>query len=162
MTPNELSFIALANEYCTAVTNLPEQSSDFVDGMLRLLPRLYITASDLSVTSLYGEGYLEQAMDETLYSDIVNRVGALMGYDDTYLEVFMADMKYSETPIATTISEGLADIAQVLYNFLSTVRDAPEEVVSEALYAVRTDFTEFWSQTLCNVLRALNAVKYQS
>lgn len=162
MTPNSISFIALAKEYCTAVANPPADLQEFVADMLRLLPRIYITASDLAVDSLDEGGYLDQAMDEDTYTDIMGRVSGMLGFDDSYLEVFMSDMKYSDTPIATTISEGLADIAQVLFNLLATVREAPEPVVEEALYAVKAEFAEYWSQTLCNVLRALNAVKYQS
>lgn len=162
MTPNAISFIALAKEYCTAVSNPPADLQEFVADMLRLLPRIYITASDLAVDSFDEGGYLDQAMDEDTYTDIMGRVSGMLGFDDSYLEVFMSDMKYSDTPIATTISEGLADIAQVLFNLLATVREAPEPVVEEALYAVKAEFAEYWSQTLCNVLRALNAVKYQS
>lgn len=162
MTPNAISFIALAKEYCTAVANPQPEVPEFVGTMLRLLPRIYITASDLAVDSLDEEGYLDQAMDEDTYTDIMGRLSSLLGFEDSYLEVFMSDMKYSDTPIATTISEGLADIAQVLFNFLATVREAPEPVVEEALCAVKSEFAEYWSQTLCNVLRALNAVKYQS
>lgn len=154
--------IALAKEYCDAMMAPDMERSEFVGTMLKLLPRLYITASDIDVSVLDEMGYLEQAMDEELYGDIARRLSSVLADEDTYLEVFMDDMKYSDTPIATTISEGLADMAQVLYNFISTVRDAPEPVVVEALGAVRTAFDEYWSQTLCNVLRALNAVKYQS
>lgn len=154
--------IALAKEYCDAMMAHDMERREFVGIMLKLLPRLYITATDINVSVLDEMGYLEQAMDEELYGDIARRLSSVLADEDTYLEVFMDDMKYSDTPIATTISEGLADMAQVLYNFISTVRDAPEPVVEEALGAVRMAFDEYWSQTLCNVLRALNAVKYQS
>ncbi len=65
-------------------------------------------------------------------------------------------MKYSETPVAASISESLADIYQQLFNFLYTVADSTDDVIDSAILAVRTSFKEFWSQTLLNVLRALN------
>jgi hypothetical protein len=84
---------------------------------------------------------------------------ALIGEEDTYLEVFEEDMKYSDTPVAASISEGLADIFQVLFNFISTIRDTNDETVSLALLSVRDDFRAYWSATLCNILRALNHIK---
>ncbi len=83
----------------------------------------------------------------------------LMGADDVYLEVFEEDMKYSDTPVAASISEGLADIFQALYNFINTIRDATDETMQVALLGIRDDFRAYWSATLCNVLRALNHLK---
>ena len=65
MTPNSLAFIALCNEYCAAVENARESGHDgFVDSMLRLLPRLYITASDLSADISEPDAYIAEALDE--------------------------------------------------------------------------------------------------
>ena len=83
-----------------------------------------------------------------------------MAEDDTYLEVFEEDMKYSDTPVSASIAEGLADIFQALYNFINTVRDSTDEVTAMAILAVRDDFKAYWSATLCNVLRALNHLAY--
>ncbi len=83
-----------------------------------------------------------------------------MGPDDIYLEVFEEDMKYSDTPVSASISEGLADLFQVTFNFLSMIRDAPDEIVGLGLLAMRDDFRGYWSAILCNVLRALNHLAY--
>ena len=89
-------------------------------------------------------------------------VGRIIGEDDTYLEVFIDDMKYSDTPISTNISENLADIYQPLYNFVATVKDATDETINEAINAVKSEFDTYWGQTLCNVLRALHSIYYKS
>ena len=86
----------------------------------------------------------------------------LLGADDVYLEVFEEDMKYSDTPIRASVAEGLCDIFQELYNFISVVRDAPESRVNDALIAVRDDFASFWSQKVVNLMRPLNQIKYSS
>ena len=152
MTPNSLAFIALCNEYCAAVENARESGHDgFVDSMLRLLPRLYISEPD---------AYIAEALDEDYYESVRRAMEEVLGEDDAYLEVFEEDMKYSDTPIAASVAEGLADIFQVLYNFIDTVRDAPDDLAAEALAAVKEDFGSYWSKPLCNVLRALNNIKY--
>lgn len=161
LSPNSLAFIALCNEYCAAIENMPLSSSpmEFVDAMLRLLPRIYISATDLRIDSP-EEAYMDQAMEETAYDAARASVAALLGEHDTYLEVFEDDMKYSDTPIAASISEGLADIMQVLFNFIEMAKDAPMPIVEAALAAVKEDFRDYWSRILCNLLRALNALKY--
>lgn len=162
LNTNAIAFIGLCNEYCTALEGAREEELDpFVESMLHLLPRLYISATDLSVTYVEDEEpYIENYLDEDYYDSIRRGVETLMGEHDVYLEVFEEDMKYSDTPVSASISEGLADIFQVLYNFISTVRDTTDEVTAMALMAVRDDFRGYWSTTLCNVLRALNHLAY--
>lgn len=159
--PNTLAFIALGNEYCVAVENAREsERDDFVASMTRLLPRIYISASDLDADN-QADSYIDEALDEDYYDSVRRNIETLLGEDDSYLEVFEEDMKYSDTPIAASIAESLADIFQVLYNFLETVRDAPEDLINDAVTVIAEDFRHYWSRTLCNVLRALNAVRYQ-
>lgn len=159
--PNTLAFIGLSNEYCVAVENAREsERDDFVASMTHLLPRIYISASDLDADN-QADSYIDEALDEDYYDSVRRNIETLLGEDDSYLEVFEEDMKYSDTPIAASIAESLADIFQVLYNFLETVRDAPEDLINDAVTVVAEDFRHYWSRTLCNVLRALNAVRYQ-
>ena len=164
LNTNSLAFIALCNEYCATIEDVRESEKDeFVQSMLRLLPRLYISATDLKVEALDEEdAYLEPILDEDYYESVRCGIENLMGPEDIFLEVFEEDMKYSDTPIAASISESLADIFQVLYNFVGMVKEAPEHLIPLALVAVRDEFQSYWSRILCNVLRALNQVRYNS
>lgn len=162
MTNNSLAFTALCNEYCAALENCgADTPRSFVQNMLRLLPRIYITASDIPADS-FGDGFVGPALDEDSYEAVRRNVAALMGNDDTYLEAFEEDMKYSDTPIGASVSENLADLFQVFYNFLETVREAPEPIVEQALAGVKEEFCNYWGQTLCNVMRPLNNIFYNS
>ena len=54
MTPAALSLTSLAVEYCKAVAGAPtSEPRDFLLDMLRYLPRIYITVSDINP---YGDG----------------------------------------------------------------------------------------------------------
>lgn len=161
---NSLAFIGLCNEYCQTLESAREtECDDFIAAMLRLLPRIYITASDLKVDDLgLEEPYIDGRLDEDYYDSIRRSIENLLGPDDTYLEVFEEDMKYSDTPIAASVSEGLADIFQVLYNFLEAIKDVPNELIDQALIAVKDDFQSYWSRILCNVMRALNHIRYNA
>lgn len=165
LSPNSLAFIALCNEFCFAVENVGESTrSAFVASMLRLLPRIYISATDLKPEPLLDEdeAYIDSFLDEDYYESIRRQIESLLGEDDVYLEVFEEDMKYSETPIGMSVAEGICDIFQVLYNFIVMVKDAPEDMVNSALTAVKEDFGSYWSQRVCNLMRPLNHIHYSS
>ena len=144
LNTNNIAFRGLCTEYC----------------MLRILPRIYISATDLHIDILEEEDqFVENFLDEDYYDALRRNMEILMGEDDVYLEVFEEDMKYSDTPVAASISEGLSDMFQVLYNFLNSIRDTTDTTVKLALINVREDFNSYWSAILCNVLRALNHIK---
>lgn len=162
LSRNTLSFLGLAAEYCSALENAPRmEKEEFTALMLRLLPRIYITMSDVELTTGIEEDEpLAPYLDADQYDSIRNGVAAVMGEDDTYLETFEEDMKYSETPIGASISEALADIYQPLLNCALAVRDTGAELAEQAVRECRESFGEYWAQTLCNVLRPLNAIHY--
>jgi len=157
---NAIAFLGLCVEYCRTLENAREMSrKDFVNAMLRLLPRIYISVSDLNVTA-DEDSYIENRLDEDYYDSIRRSIENLLGPDDTYLEAFEEDMKYSDTPIAASVSEGLADLFQVFYDCIEAMRDVPDEIAVGALASVAEDFGSYWSRILCNVLRPLNAIKF--
>lgn len=161
LTAGQLSFLALANEYCHAVEAAADtEPMDFVDSMLHLLPRLYITATDLP-DSVYqsDEAYVPRSITEEYYDAARRGMETALGENDSYLEVFEEDMKYSETPIAASVAEGLADIFQALYDLTEAAKDATNYNLELLLQAAKEDFTSYWSAILCNVMRPLNAIK---
>lgn len=162
MTNNTLAFIALSNEYCSALEHAAaSEPRELTATLLGLLPRIYISGRDLSPQGMTDDGYIDSALDEDSYDSVRRTLEAVFGEDDVYLETFESDMKYSDTPIGASVAEGLADLFQELYNFLEAVRDAPEDLVESAVAAVKENFEMYWSQTLCNLLRPLNAIYYK-
>ena len=159
---NALSAIALANEYCQALELATSVSPrEFVLKMTRILPRIYIAVSDIPPSADDDSndmdfGFDSIHLDETYYNEIRDNIAAVMGEHDTYLETFHEDMKYSDTPIAATVSESLADLFQVLYNFVEDVREADPDQALGYLTDLRRQFAEYWGGTLCNVMRPLN------
>ena len=160
---NSIAFIGLANEYCQLLEQVAEiEKDELVNELLRLLPRLYISISDMESIELESEIYIESYLEEVYYDSIRRNIETVIGEDDTFLEVFEEDMKYSDTPIAVSISEYLADIFQYLYDFIHSIRDASEEHYNNCLFLCRENFEMYWGQTLCNVLRALHKIKFSN
>ena len=157
-----LEIVGLAKSYCELCENSMEYSKgEFTDRMLDLLPRIYWNFFDLSSGVSLGEAeYFSEYVDEYLYGQVQKGISTVMGASDTFLETFEEDMKYSETPITSSISECLADIFQPLFNFVSIVHDSEGGQMEEAFISCKEDFENYWSQTLCNALKALNNVKY--
>ncbi|MDE6534961.1 MAG: DUF5063 domain-containing protein [Muribaculaceae bacterium] len=159
LTNNQLAVIALSNEYCQAIELAASvEPQEFIGKMVRLLPRIYIAVTDLKAEQFSEPEYALDAihLDEPYYNQVRANVAALLGEDDTYLETFHDDMKYSDTPIAATVSEGLADIFQVLFDFVEDVKNSELELQLEYFGQLREDFSNYWGQTLCNVMRPLN------
>ncbi len=160
LSPTSLAFIALTNEYCEIVENCADYSREgFVDSMMKLLPRIYITVLDIEPNLDFSDAFISQALDEPTYEAVRGSISALMGEDDVYLEVFLEDMKYSDSPIATSISENLADLYQEFYNLVASLRDLNTEEQRHILSMCKENFSEYWGQTLCNVLRAIHSLK---
>lgn len=107
------------------------------------------------------EAYYATYVDEDYYNAVRRHIGQLLGPDDVFLETFEEDMKYSDTPIAASVSECLADIFQPLYNFISIVRDSEGEHLEGAYRQCHEEFISYWSQTLCNVMRPLNNIHFK-
>ncbi len=161
-----LGVTSLAADYCSICERASEmEKEEFIDRMLNCLPRIYWEFFDISadeLVTLEEWDYQPDYVDEDYYESIRRHIEAVMGPDDIFLETFEEDMKYSETPIAASISESLADLFQPLYNFISVVKDTEGEKLIEAYINCKEDFISYWSQTLCNVLRALNHIKYSA
>ena len=161
LAPNSLAFIALSNEFCSAIENAMEfEKEDFVAKMLKMLPRIYMTVTDIDIEESNEDYYALPYLDESVCDNLRSQLAALMGEDDVFLETFEEDMKYSDAPVSATISEDLADIYQQLYNFVASVRDVDTEAINSIIITCKEDFASYWGQTLCNVLRALHSVFY--
>lgn len=161
-TTRLLEVVALCKSYCELCEGaIQYDREEFVDRALDLLPRLYWNFFDIDAGVSLGDNvYFSEYVDERLYGQVEKSIASVMGGSDTFLETFEEDMKYSETPITASVSECMADIYQPLFNFVSVVHDSEATQIEEAYISCKEDFEEYWGQTLCNVLKALNSVKY--
>lgn len=151
--------------FCVALENvLDTEKSVFVANVARLLANLYVDFSeshgeeDISFEEedFFSASSSMNFVSEEFYNDIRHRIESILGEDDIYLEAFHEDMKYSDTPVSASISEGLADIFQDLYNFISEARDSDADGIRHAFRACKENFRNYWGQVACNLLRPLH------
>lgn len=157
---NTVEFVTVAAEYCAFLEQVyDKESSRVVDVLCKLLPLVYLKAAMLDETESEGL-YLEEIVTEPDYDAVRQMLSAKLSENDDYLEVFVEDMKYSDTPVRRCISEDLADIYQALKNFVHSYRSGLDEVMEEAVAVCAEGFRTYWGQTLTNTLRAIHNVRY--
>ena len=151
-----LDLVRVAAEYCKQLENAAsDRRDDFLEKQKRLLPMIYLKML-LLPPQAESEGFNEPAMNENDYEFVRSAVAKLLGEQDTYLDVFVENFKYSDKPVLQTISENLADIYQPLREFVEVFRKGYEDAMMAALWECRQQFAEDWGQKLVNTLRAVH------
>ena len=159
---NTVEFVTVAAEYCAYLEQVfDKEPVRVVDVLCKLLPLVYLKATMLPETEPEGL-YLEESVTEADYEEIRTLLAQKLGENDDYLEVFVEEMKYSDTPVRKCISEDLADIYQALRNFVQSYRSGLDEVMTEAVAVCADGFRTYWGQTLTNTMRAVHSVRYSS
>lgn len=158
-----IEFTTVAVEYCILLEKgdpkLPAE--EFVDKVSKILPLLYLKAQLLpEVEEEMDFGNIDLPVTEEDYNYIEQKCASILGSQNDYLEVFVEEMAFSETPIVAHISENLADVYQALRNFAAVFERGIEEHMEQALFYCIEDFREQWGQKLVNVLRAVHFAKY--
>ena len=154
-----IEFVTVAVQLCIYLEQIEGQDkSEFIEKMLCLLPLLYLKARLLPKATEELDGFPERFVTEQEYEDICQKVAQCMGADDTYLEVFVEDMRYSDEPITVFVSENIADIYQEVKDLACNYQTRDEAVMNDALVNCIEAFEQHWGQKLLNVLRPLHAV----
>lgn len=158
---NTVEFVTVAAECCGFLERADEQPRrKFVDTALKLLPLLYLKALLLPKGERLDDFDPEKFVTEGDYERVRSMIAAVMGEKDDYLDVFLDDMAFCETPIKQNISENLADIYQPLKDFICVYQLGLDQTMNDALVICAEQFAEFWGQRLVNVMRALHEVKF--
>ena len=156
-------FTAVAVEVCKRLENAASLNRmEFISSMLKLLPLLYLKSQIVLHFNNESDVYLEHVVTEDDYNAIRYSIADKLGEYDDYLDVFLEDMKYSDSPIHRTVSEDLADIYQELRDFLHIYEQDFEESTAAALGELSDTFAQRWGQTVVNVLRPLHETMYNS
>jgi hypothetical protein len=159
---NTLEFVTVTLEFCALMETASRHSLySFTDKAVKITPLLYLKATLLpDVEEPDEENEPEHFITENTYEAIRYHIANLLGEYDSFLDTFHPDIHYSDTPIASTISENLADVYQDLGDFVALFRQENEEVMKQALYVCRENFRLYWGQKLLNVLKALHVVRF--
>jgi hypothetical protein len=159
---NTLEFVTVTLEFCTLMETASRHTLfSFTDKAVKIIPLLYLKATLLpGVEEPEEENEPEHFINENTYEAIRYHTANLLGEYDSFLDTFHPDMDYSDTPIAVTISENLADVYQDLGDFAALFRQENEEVMEQALYVCGVNFRVYWGEKLLSALKALHTVRF--
>ena len=160
---NVIEFVTVAAEFCGFLERAEGMKRDkFVDTSLKILPLLYLKASLLPECEMMSDEYPENYVTEETYEILRMNIASVLTEKVDYLEVFLPDMAYSDTPIKKCISEDLADIYQDIKDFIFIFQLGLNETMNDSLVICKENFGNIWGQKLVNTLRALHDVKYNT
>ena len=160
---NTIEFVTVAAEFCAYLEQANAHTrKEFTGTLLKLLPLLYLKAQMLPNEERQSDEDLQDFVSEDSYEILRINISELLGDQDTYLDVFVEEMKYSDTPVTKTISEDLADIYQDIKNFVSLFQVGINETMHDAIIDCNDHFRQYWGQRLVNTLRALHEITYNT
>lgn len=160
---NSIEFVTVAAQFCSFVENCQQVGrSAFFDKMPKLLSLLYLKTSVLPLMDDTSYSDLTTYVTEEDYEYIQSKLKSVTGQYDEYLDVFVEDMQYSDTPILSNISEDIADIYQDLKDMIGNFQSADIDIMNDSLKDCLDNFKSFWGQKLLNALRALHNIRYSN
>lgn len=167
ISPAALGLTSLAIEYCKAVAAAETTPSrQFLREVLRYLPRIYITVADIKP---YGEdsegdetGLIYDTVTEDQYEAARAQMAAILGADDMFLDTPVDDMQYSDTPVAVSLAELLADIYQAMADFAATMAQIQPDMVPDALSELKYRFASYLADIICRALKAANYIYFNA
>lgn len=158
---NVIEFITVANEFCSFLERAEDfESPDFLSRLQKILPLLYLKASLLPEFEFEVEDDLEKFVTELDYNLIQQKILQHTGAGDDYQEVFVSGMQFSESALTVSISENVADIYQEMKDLVLSFRMMNDEVMEQAVWECKNNFSLLWGQTLVNCLRAVHNLIY--
>lgn len=166
--PEVIGLSGLAVEFCKILAAAPQtEPQQFLADVVRYLPRIYIAIGELKP---YGDeeapmddeslntDMIEASVNEEQYDDIRRGIAALLGEYDMYLDTPVEEMRFSDTPVAVSLAEQLADIFQNLADFAATLVSVDPMHMPEVLAELKYRFISYLSLTVCSALKAANYI----
>lgn len=152
-----VALVSAANDTCLFLEELKGITGrEFIETAVKHLAAVYHGMVGIGQTEPVFESAPEHAVTEQDWSDIYQRVAALLGpYNDILRQAGEEEFDRSEL-VRHTISEDLADVYQELRDFTSVYSRGMEELMNDAAWELRERFAEHWGGKLLRALTALH------
>lgn len=154
-----LEFVRLSQEYCAMLEKDGDLSQDlFIRFSLYSLPAIYSSMVGIpQLEPVFDEGS-EKFVSEQAWSEVYRKISTCMEGANDFLDI-PSESEFDRTEIITRkISEDMADIYQDLRDFLEIYKNAPEDVMNDALWECQNNFMSFWGSKALRVSSALHKI----
>ncbi len=154
-----LEFVRLSQEYCSLLeTPLDLSQNQFIRFSLYSLPAIYSAMTRIpQLESVFDQGN-EKFVSEQDWSDVYRKITGCMEGNNDFLDI-PAENEFDRSELITRkVSEDMSDIYQDLRDFLEIFRNAPEDVMNDALWECQNNFLSFWGSKTLRVSLALHKI----
>ncbi len=154
-----LHFVKIAKQYADLLdeNEYPERNQ-FVLELLKTIPLLYSAIIDVPVEEAVYDDENEKFVTEEEWSAIFQKIAALMGAQNEYIDVPDNDEYDTMDVISRSLSEDIADIYQDIRDFLELYRNGTEEVMNDALWECKINFERYWGIKAARVIAVLHKI----
>lgn len=156
-----VEFVTVSKEFCAFLEVCEKHTiKSFVAACNKLLPFLYYKATLLPSTTPVLDERNEQFVTEFDYKTVENKVKALLGQHNDFLEIHDQRAEDSYGQFTASIAEYLADIYQDLKNLSLRYMTGNSEVMNDALWECSESFRDFWGIRTVNLIRAFHILNF--
>lgn len=153
-----IEFLTVAIEFCNYLEHSDTDRNIFLDKMSKLLPLVYMKAAMVKPGSPIYEEEPGKSITENDYEAVRGDISGLLGEKDKYLSAVHPDIALSDSVIAASISEDIADVYQSLGDFAAAARIGNEDLMNDALIVCINDFRSYWGTRLLSAELAIHQV----
>lgn len=157
-TKGSIEFLTISVEFCKFIENIPEDKTDTISKISKLLPLIYLKASMVETGEMIYDEEPEKFVDENDYNLILKSLCQLFGENDQYLTAIHPEIALSDSVIAASISEDIADVYQSLKDFVSAAQLGNDDILNDSLIVCMNDFRAFWGTRLLSATLAIHQV----
>ncbi|HUW07761.1 MAG TPA: DUF5063 domain-containing protein [Williamwhitmania sp.] len=151
-----LEFTTVANEVCKFIENpTSTEVASLLSTLQKVLPFLYMKATLLPQTELLFDDGNEKFVTEEEWQAIHNRLLAIIGKYDSYLELMDEESETDEAKVSS-ISENLADIYQDLKDYSSLFQIGAEQIMNDALWEIKYNFQRYWGIKVLSTMSTIH------
>lgn len=158
ITKGSIEFLTVAIEFCKFIEQCSLHQKDFLDKISKLLPLLYLKASMAETGEPVYDAEPEKFVDEFTYNEIKENLCNILGDKDQYLTAIHPDIALSDSVIAASISEDLADVYQSAKDFVESAKIGDENILNDALIICIADFKTYWGTRLLSAELAIHQI----
>ena len=158
ITKGSIEFLTVAIEFCKFIEQCSLHQKDFLDKISKLLPLLYLKASMAETGEPVYDSEPEKFVDEYTYNEVKDNIANILGNKDQYLTAIHPDIALSDSVIAASISEDLADVYQAAKDFVESAKIGDENLLNDALIVCINDFKSYWGTRLLSAELAIHQI----
>jgi Domain of unknown function (DUF5063) len=152
-----VTFVRAANETATFFEEIKGKDGlTFINGAAKHLSEVYYAMLKVGDTESITEMAPEPTVSEQDWSDIFQRIAALLGPHNEFLRPAEEGEFDDSDLVSHTISEDLADVYQELRDFTSLFSRGLEDLMNDAVWEVKVRFLEHWGKKLLRSLSSLH------